>query len=881
MFETSFDDAHWPDSQSPSNSTEEGKEGGDKEGVAQPPDLDFGDGFGSFIDEADFTFPDGEEDSMSSLQEIPDGVLRGSTKRARNSFEGVGFDSHGSGVDAVGSSILRKPSLDPSDSGLLIDFARTFGGSAQSSDAVLDQHIVDDDSDNASDGVVSEDSHIDDDELGAESGWGDHHDPLFSRSTASRRAAAHSTTTTTSSSSSSASSSSGAGMGKAFKVGGKQLNLKLGGDLSMASTLSHMGLSSYGPGLDMFDGGDDGESNNSDDDDDDDDTMAGPASDHHSPGGGASGAPNSSNSNSNSGRPMRKRRKTAKGEGSSSAAAGASSSSSRGGGVHRSASERSETTRQRNREHARSTRRRKKMYVECLKQQVAELLVKQQQIESGVLEGMDAVDDAQSEEITIRKTIIVTFLQYRTSGVIDAVRWADLVDGRFTMVQPRTPFRPLPPGGETVGNNRRSKGVAAAADDAKSIASMLNMIRSRIKAQKPDMHRKKLNGISLAFDVDASDILVVGDKLMCHWNAGTAGLVKCGYAREATIDGMLKCSFNDKHKLVDMELTYDVMAMTRQLQNYGLIDLSVLNFNRGGPNSANKNNPLGLKQSILHAAGGGGGGGANGKKAQSIASKLPLPSLAAMPPFRVPLMKAGSGGLIAPMGGGLAAKPNSNSGDSSKDGLAGASGGGSDMMSQMMMMNMLSMGGMGMPGMMPPLLNPSALMGGPNPFSLLNGGKGASSSSSSSSTSTSSSSASSAFASSLGKGGGAPSAVAKEIGAAKVPTSPSTKSTDAALAAANAAAVAAANAVAAATAKTAAANAVAPSAGRSDAPKGSPPPLTGMSSEQMQQMMQQMGLPTNAFMGPLLTPAMFPIMSPAMLMKAATDSTDAAKKTKA
>ena len=112
MFETSFDDAHWPDSQSPSNSTEEGKEGGDKEGVAQPPDLDFGDGFGSFIDEADFTFPDGEEDSMSSLQEIPDGVLRGSTKRARNSFEGVGFDSHGP-ASTVGSSILRKPSSTP------------------------------------------------------------------------------------------------------------------------------------------------------------------------------------------------------------------------------------------------------------------------------------------------------------------------------------------------------------------------------------------------------------------------------------------------------------------------------------------------------------------------------------------------------------------------------------------------------------------------------------------------------------------------------------------------------------------------------------------------------------------------------------------------
>ena len=64
-------------------------------------------------------------------------------------------------------------------------------------------------------------------------------------------------------------------------------------------------------------------------------------------------------------------------------------------------------------------------------------------------------------------------------------------------------------------------------------------------------------------------------------------------------------------------------------------------------------------------------------------------------------------------------------------------------------------------------------------------------------------------------------------------------------------------------------------------PRQSLDKLTRMSSEQMQQMMQQMGLPTNAFMGPLLTPAMFPIMSPAMLMKAATDSTDAAKKTKA
>jgi FtsZ-interacting cell division protein YlmF len=45
--------------------------------------------------------------------------------------------------------------------------------------------------------------------------------------------------------------------------------------------------------------------------------------------------------------------------------------------------DRAELTRQRNREHARSTRLRKKMYVDCLKKELVDLLVRQRQIESG------------------------------------------------------------------------------------------------------------------------------------------------------------------------------------------------------------------------------------------------------------------------------------------------------------------------------------------------------------------------------------------------------------------------------------------------------------------------------------------------------------------
>ena len=47
-------------------------------------------------------------------------------------------------------------------------------------------------------------------------------------------------------------------------------------------------------------------------------------------------------------------------------------------------------------------------YVECLKKQVAELLAKQQQIDSGIFEPLSGT---QAEEITIRKAIIQTFLQ--------------------------------------------------------------------------------------------------------------------------------------------------------------------------------------------------------------------------------------------------------------------------------------------------------------------------------------------------------------------------------------------------------------------------------------------------------------------------------------
>mmetsp|Transcript_100509 Transcript_100509/g.287825 ORF Transcript_100509/g.287825 Transcript_100509/m.287825 type:complete len:780 (+) Transcript_100509:179-2518(+) len=238
--------------------------------------------------------------------------------------------------------------------------------------------------------------------------------------------------------------------------------------------------------------------------------------------------------------------------------------------------EKAELLRQRNREHARSTRRRKKMYVECLKKQVAELLAKQQQIDSGIFEPLSGT---QAEEITIRKAIIQTFLQYRTTNVLDRSRWRDLLDDAFSLTQPRTPFRATNIG-EIFGNNRRVKGIDAVVQDTASVTAMLEMIKSRVRQQKPDYRRS----VTMSYNVDSSDILVVSDKLMCHWSTSTNGLVAAGFSSECSVDGMLKCTFNSKHKLLDMEITYDVMAFTRQMQQHSLIDLSVVaNSARSNP----------------------------------------------------------------------------------------------------------------------------------------------------------------------------------------------------------------------------------------------------------------------------------------------------------
>lgn len=171
-----------------------------------------------------------------------------------------------------------------------------------------------------------------------------------------------------------------------------------------------------------------------------------------------------------------------------------------------------------------------------------------------------------------------------------------------------------------MGNNRRLRGLAELVQDTASITSMVDKMSTLAKMRSPGGPADK--PCALRYTVD--DMLCVGgacllvppglttainhprcseskidlmvvtslsrpspsffffvlatDKLMCHWSLSTEGL-----PRECSVDGMMKCSFTAENKLESMELTYDVMALARQLQDYSLVDLSALPGDSLGP----------------------------------------------------------------------------------------------------------------------------------------------------------------------------------------------------------------------------------------------------------------------------------------------------------
>ena len=239
-----------------------------------------------------------------------------------------------------------------------------------------------------------------------------------------------------------------------------------------------------------------------------------------------------------------------------------------------------------------------------------------------------AVAQAAGEELAVRGSVVTAFLHCRASNVLDGDSWRALVDSdkAFVLNLPPTPYRAcLPPVASTptaaaaaatttasavasgsatdkssaraakeakaeankaeanqaASGARRVCGVDALIADTASLAGLLETIRSRAKAVKPECAKGKrcaASALRLAYEVDAAALVAgSGDRLMGPWVAGTSGLVACGFASEVTVKGMLSCTFSpSSHKLVSVDLTFDAASFSAQLAAAGLVDAALL-----------------------------------------------------------------------------------------------------------------------------------------------------------------------------------------------------------------------------------------------------------------------------------------------------------------
>jgi hypothetical protein len=102
-----------------------------------------------------------------------------------------------------------------------------------------------------------------------------------------------------------------------------------------------------------------------------------------------------------------------------------------------SPSERSKQNRDRNREHARSTRLRKKAYVAKLKELVEGLHSERTEEAKKRKVAIQSLAEMQN----VRRAVVRSFLQYHTNYESDERKWATLLEERFWLKQPVTPYR--------------------------------------------------------------------------------------------------------------------------------------------------------------------------------------------------------------------------------------------------------------------------------------------------------------------------------------------------------------------------------------------------------------------------------------------------------
>lgn len=217
--------------------------------------------------------------------------------------------------------------------------------------------------------------------------------------------------------------------------------------------------------------------------------------------------------------------------------------------------ERAQANRLRNREHARNTRARKKAYLESLKSTLDELCRERDTL---VSERAGAASQLLETQKT-RTDVLLSFFALRSTYEKKRTLWSSILDERFTCTLPVTPYRSFPSSEVQISKCQRNVlGIDGIINDTASLHVLLNTLvdRSRFPAAS----------IQFRHTLIAEEAVVSGNQMMARWSMTTVNAIQFGARREVVKNGMLCARFNSAHKIVALELMFDVMAFMLQLK---------------------------------------------------------------------------------------------------------------------------------------------------------------------------------------------------------------------------------------------------------------------------------------------------------------------------
>mmetsp|Transcript_11111 Transcript_11111/g.21146 ORF Transcript_11111/g.21146 Transcript_11111/m.21146 type:complete len:859 (-) Transcript_11111:216-2792(-) len=252
----------------------------------------------------------------------------------------------------------------------------------------------------------------------------------------------------------------------------------------------------------------------------------------------------------------RSKKKAAAAAAAAESAAMSANASMSDGDDYPSNDDKAQANRDRNREHARNTRLRKKAYLEKLKITVDELCKERDTLVSERAGAANLLVEMHNT----RTEVLMSFFALRSTNEKRRALWSSILDEScFACVMPVTPYRSFPASEVQVSKCQRTiLGIDAMMADNASLHVLFSSLVDR--AKYPD------GKIEFRYTLVTEESVVAGNQMMARWVMTTTNATELGARMEVTKQGMLCCKYNSSHRIIGLELMFDVMAFMLQLK---------------------------------------------------------------------------------------------------------------------------------------------------------------------------------------------------------------------------------------------------------------------------------------------------------------------------